>query len=156
MAGRTSYDTPTCPIPRRSRAVVVDVLAASVNGADWKVRAGNSHRQWRIPLPWGGISPEWWARSATASTTRVGDPVFGVLDLGQDGAYAEKIAIKAAIVTKKPETSMSHPQAAALALTGGSPRSAPSRRRSGREEGEPCKHRAMPTFGGGRLYWPCI
>ena len=33
---------------------------------------------------------------------RVGDPVFAVCEVGQEGAYAEKIAIKAAIVAKKP------------------------------------------------------
>ena len=32
---------------------------------------------------------------------RVGDEVFAVCDVGQEGAYAEKIAIKAAIVAKK-------------------------------------------------------
>jgi hypothetical protein len=31
----------------------------------------------------------------------VGDEVFGVCDVGQEGAYAEKIAIKAAIVARK-------------------------------------------------------
>ena len=33
---------------------------------------------------------------------RVGDEVFGVLEVGREGAYAEKIAIGAAIVAKKP------------------------------------------------------
>ena len=47
----------------------------------------------------------------------VGDAVFGVCDVGQEGAYAEKIAIKAAIVAKKPEF-LSHADAAALALIG--------------------------------------
>ncbi len=44
-------------------------------------------------------------------------PVFAVCDVGQEGAYAEKIAIKAAIVAKKPP-SLSHVDAAALALAG--------------------------------------
>ena len=43
--------------------------------------------------------------------------MFGVCDVGQEGAYAEKIAIKAAIVAKKPD-SLSHVDAAALALAG--------------------------------------
>jgi NADPH:quinone reductase-like Zn-dependent oxidoreductase len=43
--------------------------------------------------------------------------VFGVLDVGQEGAYAEKLAIKAAIIAKKPDA-LSHVDAAALALTG--------------------------------------
>jgi len=48
---------------------------------------------------------------------RVGDAVFAVCDVGQEGAYAEKIAIKAAIVAKKPDR-LSHVDAAALALAG--------------------------------------
>jgi len=47
----------------------------------------------------------------------VGDPVFAVCDVGQEGAYAEKIAIKAAIVARKP-ASISHVDAAAIALAG--------------------------------------
>jgi NADPH:quinone reductase-like Zn-dependent oxidoreductase len=47
----------------------------------------------------------------------VGDPVFGVCDVGQEGAYAEKLAIKAAIVAGKPDA-LSHAECAALALTG--------------------------------------
>jgi NADPH:quinone reductase-like Zn-dependent oxidoreductase len=48
---------------------------------------------------------------------RPGDAVFGVCEAGQEGAYAEKIAVKAAIVARKPEP-LSHLEAAALALTG--------------------------------------
>ena len=47
----------------------------------------------------------------------VGDPVFGVCEAGQEGTYAEKVAVKAAIVAKKP-SDLSHDNAAALALTG--------------------------------------
>ena len=43
--------------------------------------------------------------------------MFGVLETGREGAYAEKIAIGAAIVAKKP-AALSHVDAAALALTG--------------------------------------
>ena len=46
---------------------------------------------------------------------KIGDAVFGVTDQGIEGAYAEKIAIKAAIVAKKP-ASLSHAEAAALGL----------------------------------------
>jgi NADPH:quinone reductase-like Zn-dependent oxidoreductase len=42
--------------------------------------------------------------------------VFGVTDQGIEGAYAEKIAIKAAIIAKKPDR-LSHAEAAALGLT---------------------------------------
>jgi NADPH:quinone reductase-like Zn-dependent oxidoreductase len=47
----------------------------------------------------------------------VGDPVFGVLDAGIEGAYAEQLAIRAAIVARKPDR-LSHLQAAAMALVG--------------------------------------
>jgi NADPH:quinone reductase-like Zn-dependent oxidoreductase len=48
---------------------------------------------------------------------KVGDAVFGVLEAGKEGTYAEKLATKAAIVAKKPQA-LSHIQAAAVALTG--------------------------------------
>ena len=42
--------------------------------------------------------------------------LFGVTDQGIEGAYAEKIAINAAIIAKKPDR-LSHAEAAALGLT---------------------------------------
>jgi len=105
------------PTPKPDE-VVVDVVAASVNGADWKVRAGESHRQSKFPYTLGrDFSGVVAAAGSAVSDLRVGDPVFGVLPLGRDGAYAEKVAIKAALVTKKPDA-MSHEIAAAMALTG--------------------------------------
>src|SRR5256886_2291332 len=50
-------------------------------------------------------------------TDKVGDAAFGGCEAGQEGAYAEKIAVKAAIVAKKPDA-LSLVNAAALALTG--------------------------------------
>jgi NADPH:quinone reductase-like Zn-dependent oxidoreductase len=47
----------------------------------------------------------------------LGDMVFGVCEAGQEGTYAEKVAVKAGIVAKKP-SGLSHVNAAALALTG--------------------------------------
>jgi NADPH:quinone reductase-like Zn-dependent oxidoreductase len=98
--------------------VVVDIYAASVNGADWKVRAGNSYRASHFPYVLGrDFSGVVSAVGEGVHDIEVGDAVFGVCDVGQEGAYAEKIAIKAAIVAKKPD-SMSHAEAAALALAG--------------------------------------
>ena len=57
------------------------------------------------------------ALGANVTDFAVGDSVFGVTDQGTEGAYAEKIAIKAAIIAKKPDH-LSHAEAAALALTG--------------------------------------
>ena len=98
--------------------VVVDIVAASINGADWKVRAGESHRQSRFPYLLGRDFSGTVAAVGTGVTDlHVGDEVFGVLELGRDGTYAEKIAIKAELVARKP-TEVSHVEAAALALIG--------------------------------------
>ena len=101
-----------------SGEVVVDIVAASVNGADWKVREGKSGQLSKFPYILGrdfsGVV------SAVGEGVRdigIGDEVFAVCDVGQEGAYAEKIAIKAAIVARKPD-SLSHIDAAALALAG--------------------------------------
>jgi NADPH:quinone reductase-like Zn-dependent oxidoreductase len=97
--------------------VVIDVVAASVNGADWKVRVGQ-YKQSKFPLVLGrDFSGVIGAVGEGVADLKVGDAVFGVCDAGQEGAYAEKIAVKAAIVAKKPEA-LSHVNAAALALTG--------------------------------------
>ncbi len=97
--------------------VVVDAYAASVNGADWKVRAGH-HGQQKFPLVLGrDFSGVVSALGEGVADLRIGDEVFGVLELGREGAYAEKIFINAALVAKKP-SGVSHVDAAALALTG--------------------------------------
>lgn len=98
--------------------VVVDIAAASVNGADWKVREGKSGQLAHFPYILGrDFSGVVSAIGAGVGDISIGDEVFGVCDVGQEGAYAEKIAIKAAIVAKKPG-SLSHVDVAALALTG--------------------------------------
>jgi NADPH:quinone reductase-like Zn-dependent oxidoreductase len=98
--------------------IVVDVFAASVNGADWKVRADHYGKTAPFPLILGrDFSGVVSALGAGVTDLRVGDEVFGVLETGREGAYCEKIAIPAAIVAKKP-AAMSHVDAAALALTG--------------------------------------
>jgi NADPH:quinone reductase-like Zn-dependent oxidoreductase len=98
--------------------VVVDIVAASVNGADWKVRDGKSGQLSRFPYILGrDFSGAVSAVGEGVTDLRIGDEVFAVCDVGQEGAYAEKIAIKAAIVAKK-TAALSHVDAAALALTG--------------------------------------
>src|SRR6266849_7440986 len=97
--------------------VVIDVVAASVNGADWKVRVGQ-YKQSKFPFALGrDFSGVVSAVGEGVADLRLGDAVFGVCEAGQEGAYAEKIAVKAAIVAKKP-SGLSHVEAAALALTG--------------------------------------
>jgi NADPH:quinone reductase-like Zn-dependent oxidoreductase len=97
--------------------VVVDVHAASINAADWKVCAGE-YKQATFPLIIGrDFSGVVSAVGSGVQDLRAGDEVFGVLEGGRDGTYAEKVAIGAAIVAKKP-AAMPHVEAAALALTG--------------------------------------
>jgi NADPH:quinone reductase-like Zn-dependent oxidoreductase len=97
--------------------VVVDVAAASVNGADWRVRAGQ-YGEGKFPLILGrDFSGSVAAAAADVSDLKVGDPVFGVLEAGREGAYAEKLTIAAAIIARKPAV-LSHAEAAAMALTG--------------------------------------
>ncbi len=98
--------------------VLVDIVAASVNGADWKVRDGKAGQIAHFPYILGrDFSGVVSALGDGVTDLRVGDEVFGVCDVGQEGAYAEKIAIKAAIVAKKTDA-LSHVDAAAVALTG--------------------------------------
>ncbi len=98
--------------------VVVDIHAASVNGADWKVRAGHYSEMTEFPYILGrdfsGVVSE---VGEGVEDLTIGDAVFGVCDVGQEGAYAEKIVMKASIIVNKPD-SLSHNQAAALSLTG--------------------------------------
>jgi NADPH:quinone reductase-like Zn-dependent oxidoreductase len=97
--------------------IVVDVAAASINAADWKVRAGE-YKQANFPLILGrDFSGTVSALGSGVTDLKVGDEVFGVLETGRDGTYCEKIAIGAAVVGKKP-AALSHVDAAALALTG--------------------------------------
>src|ERR1700733_9232547 len=97
--------------------VVVDVVAASINGADWRVRAG-FYAEAKFPLVLGrDFSGTVATLGAGVDDLKIGDAVFGVLEAGREGAYAEKLAITAAIIAKKPDA-VSHPEAAAVALAG--------------------------------------
>ena len=98
--------------------IVVDTVATSINAADWKVCAGEYPGSPKFPLVLGrDFSGVVSALGEGVQDLRVGDEVFGVLEGGRDGTYCEKIAIGGAIVAKKP-ASMTHVDAAALALTG--------------------------------------
>jgi NADPH:quinone reductase-like Zn-dependent oxidoreductase len=99
-----------------SGEVVVDVAAASINAADWKVRVGE-YSQYKFPLILGRDFSGTVATVGDDADLTVGDAVFGVLEPGREGTYCEKVAIKAAVVARKP-ASLSHADAAALALAG--------------------------------------
>ena len=97
--------------------VVVDIYAASVNAADYKVRLGSGRSNLTFPHILGrDFSGVVSAVGTGVTDLAVGDAVFGVLDQGLEGAYAEKLAIQAAIIAKKP-ANLGHAEAAALALT---------------------------------------
>jgi NADPH:quinone reductase-like Zn-dependent oxidoreductase len=98
--------------------VVVDIHAASINGADWKVRAGGSYQPPHFPHVLGrDFSGVISGIGEGVTGFQVGDPVFGVSEANRESCYAEKLAIRAAIVARKPE-SLSHIEAAAVALVG--------------------------------------
>jgi NADPH:quinone reductase-like Zn-dependent oxidoreductase len=98
--------------------VLVDVHAASVNGADWKVRSGRYAPITAFPyVPGRDFSGVVSAVGGGVRDLRAGDAVFGVLDVGREGAYAERLAIQAAIVASKPAR-LSHVECAAIALIG--------------------------------------
>jgi len=97
--------------------VVVDVHAASINAADYKVRLGGPGHNLKFPHILGrDFSGVVSALGAGVSDVTVGDAVFGVTDQGTEGCYAEKLAINAAIIAKKPSR-LGHAEAAAMGLT---------------------------------------
>ena len=97
--------------------ILVDIATSTVNGADWRVREG-SYAQMKLPHIMGrDFSGTVAALGEGVTDFKVGDAVFGVLPAGQEGTYAEKVAVKAAVIAKKPP-SLSDVDAAALALTG--------------------------------------
>lgn len=98
--------------------VVVDVHAASVNGVDWRIRAGQYKEISSFPYVLGrDFSGVISAVAADVTDLAIGDEVLGVCETTDDGAYAERVAIKASQIIKKP-ASLGHEMAAALALAG--------------------------------------
>ncbi len=98
--------------------MLVDVHAASVNGADWKVRSGHYAPITAFPyIPGRDFSGVVSALGDGVKDFAIGDAVFGVCETSKEAAYAEKIAISAAIVTRKPEK-LTHVECAAVALIG--------------------------------------
>ena len=98
--------------------VLVDIHAASVNGADWKTRSGYHAPTKKFPhIPGRDFSGVISAVGRGVTEFKPGDEVFGVSLHTDESCYAEKIAINAAIVTRKP-AQLSHLEAAALGLIG--------------------------------------
>ncbi len=100
--------------------IVVDVHAASVNPADGKVRQGLGQGVENITFPYilgRDFSGTVRQTGAEVGDFQPGDEVFGVLEAGREGTYAEALSIKAGLAAAKPEQ-LTHAQAAALALGG--------------------------------------
>ncbi|QQN37195.1 NADP-dependent oxidoreductase [Rahnella aceris] len=91
------------PAPGQGQ-VLVRVLAAGVNGIDWKVREGQVRNAFPVPLPivlgaeMAGVID---AVGPGASRFRVGDRVMGAI--GGLGAYAEFVTINEANLSPTPE-----------------------------------------------------
>lgn len=95
--------------------VLVEVHAASVNAADWKMRTGQYGAAVSFPhVPGRDFSG---VVMQGAGDFERGDAVFGVCEVPREGAYAERIAIREAIVARKPEK-LPHAHCAAIALAG--------------------------------------
>src|SRR5919205_1327412 len=95
--------------------VLVEIHAASVNAADWKMRAGQYGAAVDFPhVPGRDFSG---VIASGDGFFKPGDAVFGVCEVPREGAYAEKIAIREAIVAKKP-AQLSHVQMASVELAG--------------------------------------
>jgi len=105
------------PVPSAGE-VLVDIHAASVNAADWKMRAGQYGGKLDFPhIPGRDFSGVVAAVGKGANDFKPGDAVFGVCEVPRESAYAEKIAIRQEIVARKPER-LTHVQCAAVALAG--------------------------------------
>jgi NADPH:quinone reductase-like Zn-dependent oxidoreductase len=104
------------PVPAAGE-VLVDIHAASVNAADWKMRAGQYAAVDFPHVPGRDFSGVVAVLGAGASDFKVGDAVFGVCEVPREGAYAEKIAIGQQLLAAKP-ASLAHPQCASIALAG--------------------------------------
>src|SRR5262249_55350586 len=97
--------------------VVVDIHAASVNAADYKVRLGSNRSNLRFPYILGrDFSGVVSAVGPGVTDLAVGGGVCGVCNKGTEGATAEKLPNKGAILPKNP-ASLGHAEAAAMALT---------------------------------------
>jgi NADPH:quinone reductase-like Zn-dependent oxidoreductase len=102
------------PVPAAGEALI-EVHAASVNAADWKMRAGQYGASISFPhVPGRDFSG---VVIQSGGDFKPGDAVFGVCEVPREGAYGETIAIREAIVARKPER-LTHVQCAAIALAG--------------------------------------
>ncbi|GAA2045252.1 NADP-dependent oxidoreductase [Yaniella flava] len=102
--------------PRPSQ-VAIEVKAAGVNPADWKIRAGDMGDHWKLPAPMGreaaGIVT---AVGADVEQFSVGDEVLGTAGKGH-GTFAQHTVLDAHQTVAKPEE-LSFADAATLPVAG--------------------------------------
>jgi NADPH:quinone reductase-like Zn-dependent oxidoreductase len=107
------------PMPKPSSGeVLIEVHAAGVNPIDWKVREGYG-KGWlkhKLPLILGwdvsGVIKE---LGSGVKGFKKGDEVYGKLDTGHDGAYAEYTVSNTENISLKPRT-LDHVHAAAIPI----------------------------------------
>jgi NADPH:quinone reductase-like Zn-dependent oxidoreductase len=107
------------PMPEPSSGeVLIEVHAAGVNPIDWKVREGYA-KDWlrhKLPLILGwdvsGVIVE---LGSGVKGFKKGDKVYGKLDSGRDGAYAEYAVSQIENIALKPRT-LDHVHAAAVPI----------------------------------------
>jgi len=100
--------------------VLVEVYASSVNPVDWKIRKGSLKLFMRKKLPCvlgGDIAGRITEVGKNVQFFRVGDEVFGKIDIIKNGAYAEYVATSASHLALKPQK-MNFDEAATLPLAG--------------------------------------
>lgn len=95
--------------------VVVAIKAASVNAADWKVRSGKSPADIQFPHILGRDFSGVVETAGPGADLEPGTEVYAVCPHYLEGGYAEKIAINASYLARKPKN-LSHVEAAAIGL----------------------------------------
>jgi len=104
------------PVPGPGQ-VLVEIRAASVNAADWKVRRGKSIQSHALPHVPGRDFSGVVVALGEGADLKIGDEVFGVCPQETEGAYASHIVFASELLGLKP-ASLSHVETAAMALTG--------------------------------------
>ncbi len=98
--------------------ILIKVVASSINPVDWKVAKGELQEMMPLVLP---ITLGWDVAGEVVGVGQdvtqfvVGDNVYGMPEIGKDGAFAEYVAVKAAHMASAPK-SISLTEAAAYPL----------------------------------------
>ncbi len=116
--GQLACESTPRPQPAPGEALVAVHAAAITRGelawdATWTDQAGNDRTPITPSHEMSGVIVS--APAASGMTT--GDAVYGLIPFDRDGAAAEYVALPASLLAPKP-ASISHQQAAAMAMTG--------------------------------------